>query len=220
MTDRCLLIIFQAMTDEILFITQIIGSIAFAISGALVGIQKKMDVFGIVILGVVTSTGGGVIRDLVLGINPPLMFINPVYAGVATVTSLIVFLPKVRGYLTKEHKYFSTALIFADSLGLSIFTVVGIQTAFNMSQEYGVFLLCFVGLITGTGGGILRDVLSGQTPFIFIRNFYACAAIIGALVCVFLWKTTGQMVAMLAGSSVIMILRILAAHYHWSLPRA
>ena len=85
---------------EFLLILEIIGTVAFAVSGAMTGLSKKMDIFGVVILGLTTAVGGGMIRDLVLGLTPPAMFTNPIYAAVAAVVSVIVFLPAVRRWLT------------------------------------------------------------------------------------------------------------------------
>lgn len=77
-----------------------------------------------------------------------------------------------------------------------------------------------LGVVTAVGGGILRDILAGNTPYIFIKHFYACASIIGAIVCILLWKYIGQSVAIIGGASTVIILRLLAAHYRWSLPKA
>lgn len=115
---------------------------------------------------------------------------------------------------------YDRSMFLMDTLGLSIFTVVGIRTAMLQDAAYSVFLLIFVGVITGVGGGILRDVLAGNTPYVFVKHFYACASIIGAILCILLWNLTGQTVAMTAGAAAIVGLRFLAAHYKWSLPKA
>ena len=83
-----------------------------------------------------------------------------------------------------------------------------------------LFLLIFVGLITGVGGGVLRDVFSGERPYIFVRHFYACASIVGALICALCWRALGGNAAMLFGAAVVVVLRLLAAYYHWNLPRS
>ena len=83
-----------------------------------------------------------------------------------------------------------------------------------------LFLTVFVGLITGVGGGVLRDVFSGERPYIFVRHFYACASIIGALICALCWDRLGANAAMLFGAAAIVVLRLLAAYYHWSLPKS
>lgn len=205
---------------EFLLILEIIGTVAFAVSGAMTGLSKKMDIFGVVILGLTTAVGGGMIRDLVLGLTPPAMFTNPIYAAVAAVVSVIVFLPAVRRWLTAYGRVREILMLVMDSMGLGVFTVVGIQRAYTATDHRGLFLLVFVGVVTGVGGGLLRDVMAGQTPYIFVKHVYASASIIGAILCVALWTPLGATMAMILGASVILIVRLLAAHYHWSLPKA
>ena len=205
---------------EFLLILEIIGTVAFAVSGAMTGLSKKMDIFGVVILGLTTAVGGGMIRDLVLGLTPPAMFTNPIYAAVAAVVSVIVFLPAVRRWLTAYGRVREILMLVMDSLGLGVFTVVGIQRAYTATEHRGLFLLVFVGVVSGVGGGLLRDVMAGQTPYIFVKHVYASASIIGAILCAALWAPLGATMAMILGASVILTIRLLAAHYHWSLPKA
>ncbi|MBR3952481.1 MAG: TRIC cation channel family protein [Oscillospiraceae bacterium] len=207
------------MAKELLLIFEIIGTVAFALSGAMVGLSKKMDIFGVVTLGIITSVGGGVIRDLVLGNTPPATFQNPVYALVAASVSAVLFFPAVRRILFKKQGIYDKIMLFMDSLGLGIFTAVGIETALLMGYE-NPFLLVFVGMITGTGGGIIRDVLAGSTPYIFKKHFYATASLIGAVFSVILWKNSGSLGAIYFGAAVVFILRIFAAKFRWSLPKA
>ena len=206
--------------SEFLLILEIIGTVAFAVSGAMTGLAKKMDIFGVAILGLTTAVGGGVIRDLILGLTPPAMFTNPIYAAVAAVVSVIAFLPAVRRWLTAYGRVRDVLMLVMDSLGLGVFTVVGIQRAYTATDHRGLFLLVFVGVVSGVGGGLLRDVMAGQTPYIFVKHVYASASIIGAILCAALWAPLGATAAMILGASVILTIRLLAAHYHWSLPRA
>ena len=207
------------MTEQLLFIVEIIGTVAFAVSGAMVGLKKGMDVFGVSILGIVTAVGGGVIRDLILGNTPPMTFRNPVYALVAVAVSLIVFLPVIRRLFDRFQSFYDHLLLGMDSVGLGIFTVMGVRTAYDAGHD-GIFLSLFVGVITGVGGGILRDVLAGQTPYIFVKHIYACASLAGALICVLFWNLTGGAWAMVLGFVSVVLLRTLAAHFRWNLPRA
>lgn len=208
------------MPEQLLLAIEIIGTVAFAVSGAVVGLEKGMDIFGVAILGLTTAVGGGVIRDLVLGNTPPATFRDPVYAVIAICVSIVMFLPAIRRLFDRHHHLYDIAMLLMDSLGLGIFTVVGVRTAYASGSEHGVFLLVFVGVTTGVGGGILRDVLAGNTPYVFVKHFYATASLIGALLCVFLWPLAGSTWSMVAGAAVVMALRLLAAHYRWSLPRA
>lgn len=208
------------MLATLVFVFEIIGTVAFAVSGAMTGLAKKMDVFGIAILALVTAVGGGAIRDIVLGNTPPMTFRNPVYAVVAIITGIIIFIPAVRRLLAKSPKVSDRVLLVMDSLGLGIFTVMGIRTAINAGQKDNVFLLIFVGVITGVGGGLLRDMMAGNTPYIFVKHIYACASLAGALICVALWDVAGATVAMVSAAAIVIIIRFLAAHFKWSLPKA
>lgn len=206
--------------QTVVLILELIGTIAFAVSGAMTALKKHMDIFGVAILGVVTAVGGGALRDIVLGITPPNMFTKPVYAAVAVAVSIIAFLPPVRRFLTQTHKFYDVVMRVMDSLGLAIFTVMGISTAQSLSDANNVFLLVFVGVITGVGGGLMRDMMAGNTPFIFVKHVYASASLVGALLCALLWKPLGNVYAMIIGAAVVLIIRMLAAHFKWSLPRA
>ncbi len=206
--------------DIFVSILQIIGTVAFAASGALTAIKKHMDLLGVIVLGVVTSIGGGILRDLILGITPPHAFRDPTIAITAIITSIIIFIPWVRHRLMRREKLFDYSLFFMDSLGLGVFTVMGIWLALEYSTERSTFLLVFVGVLTGVGGGMIRDVLAGDMPYILVKHIYACASIVGALSCVLLRKIIPLYAAMLIGSVLVLIIRLLAAHYHWNLPKA
>ncbi len=203
-----------------ILILELIGTVAFSASGAMIGIRKNMDLLGIAMLGLVTAAGGGVIRDLVLGIHPPVLFREPVYAIVALATALVLFLPPIRAFFERNRRIYETVLFLMDTVGLAVFTVAGIRTAYLISSAYSTFLLVFVGVITGVGGGILRDILAGEPPYIFVKHVYACASILGALACALLWDAAGQGAAMAAGAAIVIVIRVLAAYFRWSLPHA
>ena len=204
-----------------LFITifQMIGTVAFAVSGALTAMHKKMDLLGVIVLGVTTAFGG-IIRDILLGITPPLAFRDPLAVMVAIAVSVILFFPCVRRGLMHNQRLFDAVLLVMDSVGLGIFTVMGIWNALDFSPERSTFLLVFVGVMTGVGGGVLRDILAGNTPYIFVKHVYACASLLGAVTCTLLWRYVPNYAAMLAGVLTVLILRLLSAYFHWNLPRA
>lgn len=208
------------MSETMFLIFELLGTVAFAASGAITGIGKKMDILGVATLGIVTAVGGGVIRDVILGLTPPATFSNPIYAIIALTVSVIIFIPAVHRFLFKNKKVYDFIMLLMDSAGLGIFTVVGIQTAMHKMQSPGIFLLIFVGMVTGIGGGVLRDVLSKSTPYIFIKHFYACASFFGAVACIVLWHFLGEQIAVIGGAAVVLVLRLLAAHFRWSLPKA
>lgn len=208
------------MIETLAFVFELFGTVAFAISGAITGLKKKMDIFGVVILAVVTAVGGGAIRDIVLGNTPPMTFRNPVYALVAVATGIITFIPAVRRLAGKNPRVFDIFLLITDSVGLGIFTVMGIRTAIGTGHGENLFLLVFVGVVTGVGGGLLRDMMAGNTPYIFVKHVYASASLAGAVLCVLLWKPLGSTAAMSVSAVVIIIIRFLAARFKWSLPKA
>ncbi|MBR1440098.1 MAG: TRIC cation channel family protein [Lachnospiraceae bacterium] len=205
---------------HIFYILEIVGTIAFAISGAIVGIQKKMDIFGVSILGLTTAVGGGILRDLILNITPPAAFVDPVFAVTAILVSILFFIPSVRATLEYRKKLYDMLILVMDSVGLGLFTVVGVRAAMNAGFDSNLFLATFVGVLTGVGGGILRDIFAGDMPYIFIKHFYACASIIGAWTCALTWRSLHEVPSMILGAAFIVILRLLAAHFRWSLPKA
>ena len=206
----------------ITFFMEMAGTVAFAASGAMVGVERNMDIFGVSVLGVVTAVGGGMIRDIVLGIIPPNVFTNPVYALVATITSGVVFLAFYwKRQLLEGHMRltYDRVMLVMDSIGLGIFTVVGVNTGIRSGYMDNVFLLVFLGTITGVGGGLMRDMMAGVPPYIFVKHIYACASIVGAVVCVYMNRFVGNVEAMMVACFVVILIRYLAAHYRWNLPR-
>lgn len=208
-------------SDIIIFIMEIIGTVAFASSGAMLAIKKEMDLFGVCVLGVSTAVGGGLIRDLILGILPPGMFRKPVYTLVAVGVSILLFCIIYVNHNLLQGKialaYDRIMLIF-DAVGLGIFTVVGVNTAWNADYEQK-FLLIFVGVLTGVGGGLMRDVMAQVKPYILTKHVYACASIVGSVICVLGKPIMGRLWAMVAGAAAVMLIRFLAAYYRWNLPR-
>ena len=198
---------------------ELIGTVAFAISGAMEGVRHRMDLFGVTMLDLVTAIGGGVLRDLVIGEIPPKVFRDSRCAVLAMCIALAVFIVMKLSLRRKgsrlanlsEHLYF-----LSDTLGLAAFTVLGIESA-GPTRNTG--LLLFVGMITGVGGGVLRDVLAGSVPSIFRKHIYAVASLAGALADVLLMRVLPGEIAMLIGFGVVALIRMLAAHYKWNLPR-
>lgn len=204
--------------DLTFLLLELAGTLAFAASGAMTGLKKNMDLFGVCILGLTTAVGGGVIRDVILGNTPPATFQDPVYALVALATSLVLFLPGIRRLLMWDQRLYDLTMLVLDSAGLGIFTTMGIRIAYGAVDDPSLFLLVFVGVVTGVGGGVLRDVLAGDTPYIFLKHVYASASLAGALVCVGFWRTWGELPAILGGTAVVIIIRFLSAYFHWNLP--
>ena len=147
--------------DNFIFTIEIIGTIAFAVSGALSGVSKRLDILGITVLGCVTAIGGGIMRDILLGSFPPAAFTDPVYVSAAIATSVVIF---IFAYLNEEtfsramDKLKSAINIF-DAIGLGVFAVSGTEVALSYGFSENAFLSVFVGILTGVGGGVLRDLM-------------------------------------------------------------
>lgn len=200
-------------------ILELIGTVAFAISGAAVGVRKKMDVLGVMILAMTTAVGGGIIRDVILNVTPPAAFRTPVYALSALAVGLVVFILEARRLFREKPRIYERVLLWMDALGLGLFTVSGMRAAYAALPDANAFLAVFVGVVTGVGGGVLRDVMSGSVPYIFVKDFYATASLAGAVVCALAWDRLGALPSMVAGACLIVLLRLLAVRFRWRLPR-
>jgi len=200
------------------FVLELIGSISFAVSGTVTGMRRNFDLFGTVFLGLVTAVGGGVVRDVILNRPLPAVFSDPTCAFAAVCTSLVFLTPPMRKWVTLHTAIYERVLFLMDSLGLGIFTAIGASVSLESFPEYGPFLHIFIGTVTGVGGGLMRDVMSGNPPYIFTKHIYALASMAGSAVCAALWTPFGSVPAMTAGMSVVLVLRFLSAHYRWNLP--
>ena len=209
--------------DEFIFILELIGTVAFASSGAMIAIEKKMDIFGVNVLGGTTAVGGGLMRDILLGLTPPGAFSHPVYVLVAALTSTILFVIAYAKPTAFESRvktdYYDKLMFWCDTAGLGIFTVVGIQAAVRAVGGENVFFFVFIGTLTGVGGGVLRDIMAGETPYILVKHIYACAAIAGGIVCVVGRTAFGGAYGTILGLAATVLLRFLAAHFRWNLMR-
>lgn len=207
--------------EMLMQIMNFIGDVAFAVSGAMTAVQKRMDIFGVCILSIVTTVGGGMTRDVLLGILPPIALVNPRDILVATVVACLVFIWAVKRSQENQNQNPITTnmLNVSDAIGLGIFTIIGINVAKGQVENAGAFILIVVGVITGVGGGVLRDVLSGSIPYIFQKHVYALASALGAITYVLLLRVTREAVATISGSVIVIVIRLLASHYRWNLPR-
>lgn len=208
---------------SIFFIIEIIGTIAFASSGAMVAIKQHLDLLGVVVLGVTTAVGGGMLRDIILGNVPPSLFLNPVYVITAFITVMILFcIVRLNQKVLESHyiAVYEKMMNIVDAIGLAAFTVTGIDTAIMAGYQDYRFLSIFLGVLTGVGGGVLRDIMAGQTPYILRKHVYACASIAGALSYVFLSDWLSGDLSMIISAFLIVLIRLLATKYCWNLPTA
>ena len=210
------------MNEEILFVLGIIGAASFAISGALTAIKAKFDLFGVIIIGCVTATGGGVLRDILIGEIPPMLFKEPYLGGIAAALSVVAFCFiyfKRKDFYRIDEKRERINNVF-DSVGLAAFTVTGTELAFSHGISGNVLLSITIGVLTGVGGGILRDVLTGNPPYIFRKHVYAVVAIFGSVIYYVLrLYVLDTLVASAVSMAIIVGARLLATKYRWKLPK-
>ena len=203
-----------------IFILEIIGTIAFAFSGCMVANSKKMDIFGVWVLGTVTAVGGGTLRDVLLGRFPPGMFRNGIYVAVATATVVFwLWMAARKGALPRRHfRQLTCVMDVSDSVGLGVFAVVGSQTAIDCGYGGSWFLVIFVGVLTGVGGGLMRDVMANMMPVIFRKRTYASAALAGSVVYVILLTRVPEWTAAFLGILTVFVIRTMASRRRWDLP--
>ena len=207
------------MMDEIMFVLELIGAAAFAVSGAMVAIEKRADIFGVLFLAVTTALGGGVIRDVLIGRIPPVMFVSYWYLLISVVAALAVFIDAyLRSEKYKLHldKLDAVNNIF-DAIGLAVFTVSGMNAAMPVSDN--VILVLFVGMCTGVGGGMLRDVMTNIMPKVLRKRVYAVASLLGGGLYYAMYALgVNQIVSLGCGMLLIFALRLFATIFKWNLP--
>lgn len=196
----------------LLYSLDLLGTAAFAASGTLAGIRRDMDLLGILVMGMVTATGGGTLRDLLLGDTPPFIFHDETYLYISIIVSLtIVIFHRQLDFLRHPLPYF-------DAIGLGTFVVIGTSKAL----DFGIGFLgsVMMGVMTATAGGMIRDILSTRVPLVLQKEVYASACLAGGILLTLLHRTNlPRPWSLLISASVVIILRLLAIRYNWSLPR-
>lgn len=193
-------------------IIEVLGTISFAISGTFAAIQKRLDPFGVLIIAFVTSIGGGTVRDLLLGDTPVAWMRDVNYCLLILVTSLLTL------FFKHQIKRFKVTLFLFDSLGLGLFTLVGVQKGIVFGLDPGICVA--LGTITGCFGGIIRDTLLNTIPLIFRKEIYATACIAGgALYFGLLALDLKADLAKITVITFIVALRIIVVRYKLALPR-
>ena len=221
------------MLDTILLAIEIVGVISFAVAGSVVAIDKETDIFGVVFLALMTCFGGGIIRDITIGRNPPAFFRELTsQVAIGTAVALLVFiLARVfkRQYVKREQQVLDVNN-YIDALAIGIYSVSGVQICLDFFAAKGQsagFLLCAVlGMLTAVGGGLMRDIILRDIPFILRKRVYALAALTGAslyylLVAVlFPNDKVLEIVSQLVCITLVFVIRVLATKLKWNLPKA
>jgi len=196
-----------------LLVADLVGVAVFAASGASAGIAKRLDLFGIAFVGFVAALGGGIVRDLVIGAVPPLAFGDWRYAVTAVVASLAVF------WLHPQLSRWRRSVLLLDAAGLGLFTVTGTLKALDAGVP--AVGACLIGMLTAIGGGLARDLLTGEIPVVLQRDIYAVAALGGAILVTIL-RGAGVVdpLTMTASALLITGVRLVALYRRWSAPVA
>lgn len=186
------------------------GTFAFAISGIRLASAKQFDWFGAYVVGLVTAIGGGTTRDLLLDVTPFWM-LQPSYIIITGIALIAVIL------MGQKMKRFNNAFFIFDAIGLGLFVIVGIER--SIAEGFPFWVTIVMGMITGSVGGVLRDILINELPLIFRKDIYALACVFGGVVYYFctLLNFQIEITQFISAFSVILI-RVLAVKYHWSIP--
>ena len=198
------------MEETFLTIIEVLGTIAFAISGIRLAAAKQFDWFGSYVVGLVTAIGGGTLRDVLLDI-PVFWMLSPMYLSVTGISlaTVIIFQRLMVGGMR-------TLFIF-DAIGLALFVVVGIEK--TTAAGFPMWVACVMGIITGSFGGVIRDILLNEEPLFFRKDIYATACLAGGLA---YWLLSllpmAEWIPQVTCAVVVIGLRICAVHFNWSLP--
>jgi len=204
---------YTVSVEFFIYLLDIFGTAAFAVTGAFKAIEHDADIIGIVILAIITGVAGGTIRDVLFKDSLPNSISDPTYVIVALTTAIVIFLLHSR-----LKKHWNLFLKF-DAIGLGIFTMIGAMFAYNM---FGLDFLAITvsGILTAIGGGILRDVFVNNVPIVFVKEFYASASFVGIVIFYFILLVSDQLYfAVILGMAVTIGLRLVAMKYNWNLPR-
>lgn len=195
----------------LIHILDLLGTAVFAISGALAAGRKRMDVFGVVVLGCVTALGGGTLRDVILGIRPVFWISSTHYLSVAAIAAMGTYL------LARLCRMPPKGLVYMDAAGLAVFTIIGFEKGFHATNDYKIAIV--MGVITAVVGGIIRDVLSAEVPLILRREIYASASLCGAaLLALFLYLQLPATYSVSAALLTTLGIRLAALHWNLTLP--
>jgi len=196
---------------NVLSLFEIVGTIAFAAAGAFAGIQKRLDIFGVFVLALMTAVGGGIVRDVFIGMIPPTAFIYPMSTIISLITAIITC------FCYKWLNRFNDIIVILDAIGLGAFTAAGANMAF--AYDYNRLLITvMMAVLSGVGGGMLRDVFVGDIPYVFRKEVYAVASIAGA-VCFFYLKQIYPGSAPMYGCFLVtVVIRMVCMKYDIHLP--
>jgi len=207
------LVDFSVPAQVFIYILDLFGTMAFAVTGAFKAIEHKSDIVGILLLATITGVAGGTIRDVIMGQFPNSLS-DPVYVIITVLSGVAIFF--LYSHLKKHWNLF----LKFDAIGLGVFTIIGATFAYNL-VGLNFLAIMLAGILTAVGGGILRDVFVTQVPIVFVKEFYISASFIGVVVFYFTLYFGGELYsATILGISLTTTLRLIAMKFNWNLPRA
>lgn len=195
-------------------VLDIIGTVAFAVSGVLAAIKYRLDLFGVFVLSIITACGGGILRDIILGERMPAFFTQPRYIIIISVTTIITSFSY--SYFNKLFQKMLVLIQVFDAVGLGVFTVLAAYKAINMNVS--VIGVLFIAVVTGVGGGILRDTFVNEVPVVFKSEIYALASLLGALTFYLGYGLINTTLDIYVCIGIIFISRAFAMYFKLNLP--
>jgi uncharacterized membrane protein YeiH len=201
------------MFEELIFYFDLVGTIIFAITGAVSAVKLRLDLLGVVVFSCTVGVGGGMLRDALIGATPAAALQNEIYLIACILTGLLIF------FISKKLVRHREIIMFCDAFGLGVFTAIGAAKGAQYGLGPAGIMLC--GALSAVGGGILRDVMSKKIPAVLVSDFYATASLLGGSMYIFLQKSSLPVfIQFISVSLTVIIVRLLAIHFHVQLPKA
>ncbi len=199
------------MSSGFIFIFDLIGTVIFAVTGAVSGVKLKLDLFGVVVFGCTVGVGGGILRDVIIDAVPVAALGNESYLVSCIVTGLVVF------FLFPRIGHYHEIILICDAFGLGVFTALGAAKGMQYGLGPAGQVLC--GVLSAVGGGVLRDVMAQKIPAVLVNDFYATAALIGGIIHVLLYRFMHHPgICFLIVACTVIVIRLVAAYCHLQLP--
>lgn len=200
------------LLNKFIYGADLFGTLVFAIAGVIAAAERRLDLFGVIVVGSVTAIGGGTLRDLIIGNTPVFWIKNNLYIYLTVFASVATFI------IERKYKIQRTVLLVADAIGLAVFTVIGASVAINAG--FANIVAVITGIMSGVFGGIIRDMLTAQTPLIFQKEIYATASLVGSSFYVIAFNNFPkfQIIITAIAMIIVLVLRLSAIYLNLQLP--
>ena len=208
--------------STILTVIEVIGVLSFSVSGALMAIDKENDFIGVIFLALVTAFGGGILRDIMIGNHPPIIFENFLLIAVSIITATAVFFLAMifKKYYIENEETVQKINNYIDALGLGVFVISGVKLCMAAQFHNPIFII-LMGMISGTGGSMTRDIIMREVPYLLRKRIYLLAAMAGATSYYLLFKLgMPDVAAVIISASLVFFIRVCATVFKWNMPKA